>query len=338
MSSNIVSIRGAITANNDEQSIAKASELLMRRIFFKNGLTNADVVNTMISTTADLTAFYPARALREVGYSMPLFSCLEPNIDGALGHCIRFLVTARSDNPVSNVYIGAARALRKDLTDYYAIALDGPSGAGKTTVAKLVAKELGITYLDTGALYRALGLKVLSEKLPTTDEAKVKACIEHVNVSIEYADGVQKVLLDGEDVSASIRTPEVSMAASNVSALPYVRAKLLSIQREIAHASSVILDGRDIGTVVLPDAEFKFFLTASPEIRARRRFDELKAKGQNVIYEDVLADVNARDRNDSGRKIAPLKMSYDAVKIDSDEMSAHDVAMSIINDVKEVVQ
>lgn len=228
--------------------------------------------------------------------------------------------------------------MRKDLTDYYAIALDGPSGAGKSTVAKLVAKELGITYLDTGALYRALGLKVLSEKLPTTDEAKVKACIEHVNVSIEYADGVQKVLLDGEDVSASIRTPEVSMAASNVSALPYVRAKLLSIQREIAHASSVILDGRDIGTVVLPDAEFKFFLTASPEIRARRRFDELKAKGQNVIYEDVLADVNARDRNDSGRKIAPLKMSYDAVKIDSDEMSAHDVAMSIINDVKEVVQ
>lgn len=337
MSSNIVSIRGAITANNDRDSIAKASALLMNRIYFKNGLTDADVVNVIISTTADLTAFYPARAVREVGHNVPLFSCLEPNIDGALDRCIRFLVTAKSDNPVQNVYMGGARALRKDLTDNYAIALDGPSGAGKSTVAKLVAKELGITYLDTGALYRALGLKVLSENLPTTDEQKVKTCIEHVKVSIEYVGGVQRVLLDNEDVSASIRTPEVSMAASNVSALPYVRAKLLSLQRDIAHASSVILDGRDIGTVVLPDAEFKFFLTASPEIRAKRRFDELKAKGQSVTFEEVLADVNARDKNDSGRKIAPLKMTYDAVKINSDDMSAQDVARSIIDAVKEVL-
>ena len=327
----LVSIRGAITAENNEKSIREASVRLLDKIYFKNGITDADVVNIAITTTDDITAFYPARALREAGHAVQLFSALEPKMDGGLSGCIRFMVTATSENPIFNSYLGGARKLRGDLTNNYAIALDGPSGAGKSTVAKLVAAKLGITYLDTGALYRALGLKALRGKVSTTDAVAVEKCLADAEVSIRYEFGAQKVLLDGEDVSGVIRTPEVSMAASNVSAVPFVRRKLLDIQRNAVKYGSVILDGRDIGTVVLPDAEFKFFLTASAEIRAKRRYDELKAKGESVSFDNVLADVNARDRNDSGRKIAPLKQSYDAVGINSDDMTASEVAEYIIS-------
>ncbi len=220
-----------------------------------------------------------------------------------------------------------------DSLKVYAIALDGPSGAGKSTVAKIVAKTLKITYLDTGALYRALGYVCLKNGVNVNDGGAVEQCIKDVDVGIVYRDGVQSVIADGEDVSSKIRTPEMSMAASAVSAIPYVRQKLLGLQRGIAEKSSVILDGRDIGTVVLPQAEFKFFLTASAEERAQRRFDELTAKGQTVTYEDVFNDVVTRDRNDSTRAIAPLKRASDAVEINSDNMSAQDVADFICSTV-----
>lgn len=221
-----------------------------------------------------------------------------------------------------------------DSSKIYAIALDGPSGAGKSTVAKLVAKTLEITYLDTGALYRALGYVCLKNGVDVNDGDAVAKCIKDIDVNIVYLDGVQSVIADGEDVSSKIRTPEVSMAASAVSAIPYVRQKLLGLQRGIAEKSSVILDGRDIGTVVLPQAEFKFFLTASAYERARRRFDELTVKGQATTYENVYNDVITRDRNDSTRAIAPLKRALDAVEINSDNMTAQDVAdyiCSVVN-------
>ncbi|MDE6200881.1 MAG: (d)CMP kinase [Clostridiales bacterium] len=243
------------------------------------------------------------------------------------------MVTATSQNKPYHVYLGGARALRLDLTATYAIALDGPSGAGKSTVAKLVAKALKITYLDTGALYRALGLVCLKNGVDVNDGGAVEKCIKDVDVNIVYRDGVQSVIADGEDVSSEIRTPEVSMAASAVSAIPYVRQKLLGLQRGIAEKSSVILDGRDIGTVVLPQAEFKFFLTATAEERARRRFDELTAKGQVTTYEDVYNDVVMRDLNDSTRAIAPLKRAFDALEINSDNMSAEEVADYIYSTV-----
>lgn len=334
----LVSIRGAITANNNAKDIAQASQKLIERIYFKNGLCDRDVVNVMCSSTSDLTAYYPARAIRECGHSVPLFSCAEPAISGSLKGCIRFMVTAYSDKPIQNVYIGNARSLRGDLCDTYAIALDGPSGAGKSTVAKAISARLGITYLDTGALYRALGLKVLSDNVSTKDAKNVEKCLSNVNVSIEYRDGSQCVLLDGVDVSSRIRTSEVSMAASDVSAIPYVREKLLSTQREIAKRSSVILDGRDIGTVVLPTAEFKFYLTASAEIRARRRYDELIQKGENTDYTAVLKAVNERDKNDSTRAVAPLKKAYDAIEINSDNMTADEVVNAMIGQIKEITE
>ncbi|MBD5132333.1 MAG: (d)CMP kinase [Clostridiales bacterium] len=243
------------------------------------------------------------------------------------------MITAESNNPVRNIYLGGARSLRPDIAKVYAIALDGPSGAGKSTVAKLVAARLKIVYLDTGALYRALGLKCLKSNVSTKDGKAVENCLKNVSVDIKYENGVQRVLLEGVDVSGEIRTPAVSMAASEASAIPFVRQKLLGIQRDIAASGSVILDGRDIGTVVLPDAEFKYFLTASAEIRAKRRFDELTEKGQAVVYEDVLKDVIERDRNDSTRAVAPLKQAYDAKEINSDGLTAEEVASLIIDEV-----
>lgn len=337
MDKRVVSVRGAVTARNNVQDISSATRRLVDRLYLKNGMTDEDVINIIFSSTKDLTAFYPARAVRESGHAVPLFSCVEPDIDGSIKGCIRVMITAYSDRPVRNVYLNGARALRPDLCSAYSIALDGPSGAGKSTVAKAVSKRLGITYLDTGALYRALGLKTVMEKVSVTDADAVEKCLADVNVSIEYSNGVQCVLLDGKDVSGKIRTPEISMAASAVSAIPFVRRKLLGIQRDIALKNNVILDGRDIGTVVLPDAEFKFFLTASAEIRAKRRYDELCAKGENVTYEAVLNDVNERDRNDSTRAIAPLKKAYDAVEINSDDLTAEQVADMIVETVTEVV-
>ncbi len=329
----LVSIRGAVTASNDIRSITEHTVKLVDSLFFKNGLSNSDVVNMTFSTTPDITAFYPARAAREAGYDVPLFSCVEPDIDGSISGCIRVMITAWSAVPPFNKYLNGARALRKDLTEAYSIALDGPSGAGKSTVAKMVAGKLGITYLDTGALYRVLGLVALRNGIDTKDALAVEKCLKPVSVGIKYQNGVQAVFADDEDVSGLIRTPEVSMAASNVSAIPFVREKLLSIQRETANVSAVILDGRDIGTVVLPKAEFKYYLTASAEVRARRRYDELTAKGQNVTYNEVLNDVNRRDKNDMSRAVAPLKKAFDAVEIDSDGLTAEQVADKIIADV-----
>lgn len=199
-----------------------------------------------------------------------------------------------------------------------AIAIDGPAGAGKSTIARLAAKELGFIYVDTGALYRTIGLAAHRRMLDTDDVEAIKAMLGEITVELAFNDaGEQIVLLDGEDVSALIRTPEISMMASQVSAIPAVRAYLLEQQREMARRHNVIMDGRDIGTVVLPDAQIKIFLYASPECRARRRYDELVAKGMDVRFEDVLSDVEARDYADSHREIAPLKPAQGAVMVDT---------------------
>lgn len=197
------------------------------------------------------------------------------------------------------------------------IAIDGPSGAGKSTLARRLAAELGYVYVDTGAMYRSIGLYTLRAGADCGSEAAVAALLPQISLSLEYQDGAQHILLNGEDVSDAIRTPEVSMAASAVSAHPPVRAFLLETQRGLARRQNVLMDGRDIGTVILPDAQVKIFLTASPEERARRRFEELKARGEAVTYEQVLEDVVQRDYNDTHRAAAPLKAAPDAVTVDT---------------------
>ncbi len=218
---------------------------------------------------------------------------------------------------------------------FYKIALDGPSGAGKSTLAKSLARTLGILYVDTGAMYRAIGLFVRNKGIAADDEEKVCACLSSITLSLEFKDGTQHIFLCGEDVSDKIRTPEISMYASRVSAIPAVRAFLLDTQRGLAKGASLIMDGRDIGTVIFPDAEVKIFLVASAEARAKRRTEELLAKGMQVTYEEVLADMITRDKNDRERTIAPAVAAPDAVLLDNSGMEEADtlaVALAIIKE------
>ena len=199
----------------------------------------------------------------------------------------------------------------------YRIALDGPSGAGKSTIAKRLSAELGFVYVDTGAMYRSIGLYCLQNGIDTADEAAVTAALPQIDIALKYVDGEQRVILNGTDVSKEIRINEVSMAASKVSAYKAVRAFLLDTQRNMAKTQSVIMDGRDIGTVVHPDAEIKIFIVADPEERAKRRYKELIERGQNVPFEEVLKDIIQRDYNDENRAEAPLRQAEDAIRLDT---------------------
>lgn len=218
------------------------------------------------------------------------------------------------------------------------IAIDGPAGAGKSTIAKAAAKTFGFIYVDTGALYRSIAYYAINHGADTKNAEQVIAMLPDITSELKYIDGVQHVFVNGEDVSDKIRTPEVSMGASNVSAIPAVRDFLFELQRKIARENNVVMDGRDIGTVVLPDAELKIYLTASAEERARRRHVELIEKGENVSFEEVLADVNQRDYNDMHREIAPLKQADDAVLCDTTEVDlqgAIDMLCGIIEEKTE---
>ena len=200
---------------------------------------------------------------------------------------------------------------------FRSIAIDGPAGAGKSTLARKLAEKLGYIYVDTGAIYRTVALKALWEKADPADPAQVVPLLEGLEIHMGYEDGVQKMYLEGEDVSGAIRRHKVSGAASQVSAIPEVRAFLLEFQRKLARESSVVMDGRDIGTVVLPDADVKIFLTASPEVRAKRRLLELEQRGQPAQYEQILQDIQDRDRQDRNRAAAPLRQAEDAVLLDT---------------------
>ena len=214
------------------------------------------------------------------------------------------------------------------------IALDGPSGSGKSTAAKAIAKKLDILYLDTGAMYRACALETIYRGVDSFDEASVKTFINDIDLQIKYVDGAQRTILRGKDVSEDIRKNEVSMMASNVSSLPCVRLKMVEMQRKVAESTDCILDGRDIGTYVLPNCKHKFYVTASPEVRAKRRYDELIAKGQTVDYDNILKEINQRDYNDSHRDFAPLRQAEDAIFLDTSDMTAEEVVDYIIAKVK----
>ena len=210
------------------------------------------------------------------------------------------------------------------------IAIDGPSGAGKSSAARLAAAKLGYVYVDTGAMYRSIGVAALRRGLDTADPAQVLPILPELDIGLTFIDGEQHVILNGEDVSKEIRLPEASMAASNVSAMPEVRAFLLDLQHKLAAENDCIMDGRDIGTVILPNAQLKIFLTASAEIRAKRRFDELVARGTPVDFDALLQEIIQRDYNDSHRETAPLKPAEDAVLLDSSDLTLDEVVDRIV--------
>lgn len=211
------------------------------------------------------------------------------------------------------------------------IALDGPSGSGKSTVAKKLSQKLHILYLDTGAMYRATALKALSLGIDTLDEVGVKTFINNINLKIDYIDGAQHTYLDDQDVSEKIREPHVSMAASNISSLKCVRLKMVEMQRKIASQMSCVLDGRDIGSFVLPNADFKFYITASVEVRADRRYKELTLKGHKVDFNQLKGEIEQRDYNDKTRDFAPLTKAIDAIEIDTSFMNIDQVLNKILS-------
>lgn len=214
------------------------------------------------------------------------------------------------------------------------VAIDGPSGAGKSTLAKRVAREFGFMYLDTGAMYRALALKALRDTVDLTDEARMARLVEGTDIDLTERAGKLEVFLDGEEVSALIRTPEVSQMASRVSALGVVRRRMLELQRSVGRRGSVVAEGRDIGTVVFPEAEVKIYLDASAQERARRRSDELRAAGSPVGLEETQREIEERDRRDSERELAPLRQAEDALAIDSSSLDADAVAEWVIREIR----
>ena len=216
------------------------------------------------------------------------------------------------------------------------IAIDGPAGAGKSTIAKAVAAKLGFIYIDTGAMYRAVGLGALQRGIDSSDSEGVISILDELEITLKHTEQGQLVFLNGENVSEAIRMPEISVAASNVAVIPAVRLKLVELQRQLAKQADVIMDGRDIGTYVLPDAQLKIFLTAAPEARAKRRWLELTQKGVTTTFEEVFNDMTYRDKNDSGREFAPLKPAEDSVLVDSTELTLEETVEHITAMVEEL--
>lgn len=331
-------IRGATTVAMDtkEEMIASVKELL-DEVFHQNGLKKEEIKGFVFSLTSDIHSFHPAKAARMCGYDYaPLFAAVEPDIEGGLKLCIRLMLLTDliTERNVRHIYQKGAKTLRKDIAETFNIALDGPAGSGKSTVAKVLAADYNILYLDTGAMYRACGLKALRMGISPKDGEKVEKILPTLDLKVEYRDGKQHTMLDGEDVSLAIRENAVSMAASDVSAHHCVRVKMVEMQREIAKSMSCVLDGRDIGSVVLPNAKFKFFITADSEVRAKRRYDELVARGQQVEFEKLHQEIILRDKQDSEREFSPLICAEDAIVIDTSKMNVDEV----ISKIKGVIQ
>ena len=216
----------------------------------------------------------------------------------------------------------------------YQVAIDGPAGAGKSTIAKIVAAKKGFIYVDTGAMYRAMAIHMLRKGVDPADEEAVSRASENADISLKYVDGVQHVFLNGADVTGSLRTEETGNMASLVSKYTAVRSRLVAIQKDIGEKNSIVMDGRDIGTVVLPNADVKIYLTASSKVRAQRRYDELVAKGQDADIDKIEEDIIARDHQDMTREVSPLKKADDAVEIDSSYMTIEEVADKILSLIK----
>lgn len=224
---------------------------------------------------------------------------------------------------------------RKKEKSMFNVAIDGPAGAGKSTIAKKVAKELDFIYVDTGAMYRSMALYFIRKQVKAAEVDKIITLLPEIHVTIAYENGEQHVYLNGEDVSTLIRNEEVSQMTSSISTIPEVREKLLSLQRNLAKENNVLMDGRDIGTCVLPDAELKIYLTASVEVRAKRRYNEMIEKGMECDLEELEASIKERDYRDMNREIAPLKQAEDAVLLDTSDMNIEEVVNAIIQMVKE---
>ena len=337
-------VRGATTiSENTRDEVFDATIELMEQIIEKNNIKQEDMTDIIFTVTPDITAAFPAAAVRKMGITdVPLLDMAAPAIDNALKMCIRAMVHINSkctNSELKHIYLRGATSLRPDIVkkNKISVAIDGPAGAGKSSVAKRVAKDMGYVYIDTGAMYRAVAVWAIKNGVDINDTKTVVESLDKIKIDISYGDNVQKMVLNGEDVTERIRENDASMGASAVAVIPEVRKFLVDMQREMAEKGGVVMDGRDIGTTVLPDAELKIYLTASVDERARRRYKEYIEKGVECNYDELKEDVIKRDHNDMTRDVSPLKQADDAVLVDTTEIDfdkSVDLIKQMIKDVE----
>lgn len=329
----MIAIRGAVDAQNTASSIINQSKILLEEIISVNKLDKKEIKCILFTATQDIDKAYPALAARYIGLNDTALICLnEMLVEGQMQGVIRTTVFYNDDINKTDIYLGKTKSLRKDkyMDNNIKIAIDGPTSAGKSTIAKLLAQKLKINYVDTGSMYRALTLKVLNNNIDPKSEKDVVAIAD--KTKIDYFEN--HIFLDGLCVDDKIRNELIDKNVSYVCQYRDVRKRLVSLQKEIASKSSVIMDGRDIGTVVLKDANYKFFLTASADVRAKRRYKEYQEKGLEVNFEDIKNDLIRRDDYDSHREVDPLVKASDAIEVNTDDKNIEETVelmLSYIN-------
>ncbi|MDR1537244.1 MAG: (d)CMP kinase [Clostridiales bacterium] len=339
----MISVRGATTVEaNAKHEILQSTRELLEEMLKANGLEPGMILSVFFTATRDLDQAYPAVAAREIGIVQAGLMCFqEMYVEGSLAKCIRadiFADCEKSQDQVAHVYLRQASGLRPDLSRrYFAVAIDGPSGVGKSTLAREIAKELSCIYVDTGAMYRACALHCIRRGASMSDEKEIARLASGARISIKYKGGEQRVFLGDEDVTDLLRSHEVSDGSSKVAAVSSVREKMVEIQREIGAGADVVMDGRDIATKVLPWAQVKIYLDASICARAFRRAEELSQKGIETSISEVSRVLEERDFRDKNRKDSPLVKSAGAFVIDTSDMTLQMVkekALKIIEGVK----
>lgn len=329
----MIAIRGAVDAQNTASSIINQSKILLEEIIRVNKLDKKEIKCILFTATQDIDKAYPALAARYIGLNDTALICLnEMLVEGQIQGVIRTTVFYNDDINKTDIYLGKTKSLRKDkyMDNNIKIAIDGPTSAGKSTIAKLLAQKLKINYVDTGSMYRALTLKVLNNNIDPKSEEDVTSIAD--KTKIDYFEN--HIFLDGLCVDDKIRNELIDKNVSYVCQYRDVRKRLVSLQKEIASKSSVIMDGRDIGTVVLKDANYKFFLTASADVRAKRRYKEYIEKGLEVNFEDIKNDLIRRDDYDSHREVDPLVKASDAIEVNTDDKNIEETVelmLSYIN-------
>jgi len=337
-------IRGAITIEeNTKENILENTRFLINEIINKNHIYIENIISILFTATKDIDAAYPAIAARQLGITEAGLMCVqEMYVKDSINMCIRVLVNIKTDlkqSQMKHIYLKEAEKLRPDIVHgqkkAISIAIDGPAGSGKSTIAKLIAKQLGYLYVDTGAMYRAVGLYCVSNSIDCNNEKKVNSVIEDIRISFIRENNQQKILLNGRDVTDIIRTQEIAAASSAVATIKQVRERLVEIQRKIALSNNVVMDGRDIGTCVLPNADIKIYMDANIDERAKRRCYELSEKGIEHNFYKVKEEIIKRDENDKNRVISPLKKADDAILIDTSNKDIETVKTEIENLIKQ---
>lgn len=337
-------IRGAITIDeNTKDNIIKNTTDLLEQIIYENEIKIDDIISILFTATKDITKVYPAVSARNLGITNASLMCLqEMYVEDSLEMCIRVMVTVnttKSQSQVKHIYLKNATILRPDISSYkenfISVTIDGPAGSGKSTIAELVAKELDLYHIDTGAMYRSIAYFCLQNNIDFNNFDEVISKIENLNLSIKFINKNQHIFLNNIDITQKIRTQDIGKGASIIAKIPEVREKLINIQRELSKNQSIIMDGRDIGTNVLPNADIKIYMEATLEQRAIRRFNELKQKGEIYSLEEIKNEILQRDFEDKNRNIAPLVQAEDAILINTTNLTIQNVKNKIIKIINE---